>query len=288
MVCSGMITRRKWLAGTLAAALVPRAEDRAREPFRLGLTPVFLDNDVRLLDLLREYLEPRLQRPVQLIKRRSYQEITVLLLAGRLDAAWICGYPYVQYRRRLALVAAPLWRGAPLYRSYIIVPRGSRARALDDLRGTIHAFSDPDSNSGYLVTAALLVERGESPGSFFRHVFFTYGHRNVVRAVARRLADSGSVDGYVFEVMRAREPELTDACRILRRSREYGFPPVACRRGDAHKPSIRALRSALIDMPSSPPGRTILEILALDGFAFVSPDVYASIEVNASLLARAT
>ena len=32
----------------------------------------------------------------------------------------------------------------------------AEAKSFDDIRGTVHAFSDPDSTSGYLVTRYLL------------------------------------------------------------------------------------------------------------------------------------
>jgi phosphonate transport system substrate-binding protein len=90
---------------------------------------------------------------VRLVTRRTYQEITSLLISGQLDAAWICGFPFVAHRARLALVAVPLWQGKPLYRSYLIAARDRQANGLDDLKGDIHAFSDPDSNSGWLACA---------------------------------------------------------------------------------------------------------------------------------------
>src|SRR3989304_7118889 len=133
--------------------------------------------------------------------RRTYQETPALLLSGYLDAAWICGYPFIQYQDRLSLVAVPVWRGRPKYQSYLIVGRDRPVAGVSDLRGDIHAFSDPDSNSGYLVTQALLADEGEIPSTYFSKTFFTYSHRDVVRAVAAGLAESGSVDGYVWEVM---------------------------------------------------------------------------------------
>ena len=75
-------------------------------------------------------------------------------------------------------------------------------------RVTSTRFPIPDSNSGYLVTRGLLADKGTSPEAFFRQFFYTYGHRNVVRAVAAGLAQSGSVDGYVWEVLQEVEPEL--------------------------------------------------------------------------------
>ena len=280
----GLLSRRRLTAMLAGTALAPFAA-RGQTGLTFGLTPVFLDNDTRLLALMQRYFERHTGRPVSLVKRRSYQEVTVLLLAGQLDAAWICGYPYVQHRDRLTLVAVPVWRGAPLYRSYIIVRRDHPARRVEDLAGDIHAFSDPDSNSGYLATATYLIRRGRRPGEFFRHVFFTYGHRNVVRAVARGLADSGSVDGYVFEVLAERSPELVAGCRVLHRSAQFGFPPVAARTGS---PDTEVLRAALLAMPQDAVGREILGLLRLDGFTETAPSLYDTIAANARILALAS
>ena len=217
---------RRQLLAIVAAGLtgLARAARGGGEPLRFGLTPVLLDSDVQLLAALRRYLGDRLDRPVELIKRRTYQEITLLLLSGQLDVAWICGFPFVQYREQLALVAVPLCRGQPLYQSYLIANPANEATTVEDLRGDVHAFSDPDSNSGFLVTRALLAEMQQSPERFFRHHFFTYGHRNVIRAVASGLADSGSVDGYVFDVVQDLEPDLLEGARVVRRSEWLGFP----------------------------------------------------------------
>ncbi len=283
-VAGGLLSRRR-LTAMLGGAVLAPAIGRGEAGLRFGLTPVFLDNDARLLALMQRYLERHTGRPVTLVKRRSYQEVTVLLLAGQLDAAWICGYPYVQHRDRLALVAVPVWRGAPLYRSYIIVRRDHPARRVEDLGGDIHAFSDPDSNSGYLATATYLIRRGRRPGSFFRHFFFTYGHRNVVRAVARGLADSGSVDGYVYEVLAERAPELVAGCRVLHRSGQFGFPPVAAR---SDSTAARPLQAALLAMPEDATGREILALLRLDGFTKAAPSLYDTIAANARILALAS
>ena len=210
------VGRRDMLAGLITTALLrPMNPARAAETVSIGLNPLFLDSDIQLLSLLQSYLAERLGRPVQLIKRRTYQEITALLLSGQLDAAWVCDDPYVQHEDQFELLAVPLYRHEPLYQTYVIVSEGSKAQSFDDIRGTIHAFSDPDSTSGFLVTRYLLALRHTTPAQFFRTFFFTYGHRNVVRAVATGLAESGSIDGYVWDVMREREPELINKTRVV-------------------------------------------------------------------------
>jgi phosphonate transport system substrate-binding protein len=265
------IPRRGFLSGAAASLIAPMPIARASTSLSFGLTPVFLESDIALLDNLQSYLSRTLDRPVSLVKRRTYQEMTALLLSGELDAAWICGFPFVQHPDKLALVAVPLYRHQPLYQSYMIVPVDRAISTWQELRGDIHAFSDPDSNSGYLVTTALLAENHLTPQSFFGTTFFTYGHRNVIRAVAAGLAGSGSVDGYIWDVMSDREPELVSKTRVLRRSELLGFPPIACLRSNHESAGIAQLANALVRTPEDEQGQRLLSMLQLDGFA-VEPD----------------
>ncbi|CUA89564.1 ABC-type phosphate/phosphonate transport system, periplasmic component [Chelatococcus sambhunathii] len=282
---------RRRVIAVLAAALVAcRAGASEAAPIgeiRFGLTPVFLNNDLELLARLQSYLERATGHPVRLITRRTYQEITALLTTRQIDAAWICGYPFVTHRSELQLVAVPLWRSRPLYQSYVIVGNDSEARSVADLAGGIHAFSDPDSNSGFLVTRALLAEMGVRPEGFFARAFFTYGHRNVIRAVASGLAGSGSVDGYVYEVMVQIEPELTGRTRVLRRSEWLAFPPVAAPRTPLDETRLAKLAGALLAMPADPDGHAVLAMLRLDGFAREPASLFDAIAAKVDLLARA-
>ena len=269
------IGRRGVIAGGLAAILLrPCARASAADAVSFGLTPVFLDSDVQLLSMLETYLVARLRRPVQLVKRRTYQEITAMLLSGQLDAAWVCDDPYVQHEDKFALLAVPLYQRQPLYQTYAIVSEANKAQTFDDIRGSVHAFSDPDSTSGYLVTRYLLALRHTTPEQFFRTSFFTYGHRNVVRAVASGLAESGSMDGYVWDVMRAREPELINRTRVVYRSEELGFPPIVGLKSASDAELAKAFSEAFKAMPSDPLGREILTTLGLDGFTDGDPDLY--------------
>lgn len=285
------VNRRRLLSALSASVLpfsclVAPASGADEQPIRFGLTPVFLSNDLELLGNLKAYLERVMGSEVQFVTRRTYQEITAMLVSGQLDAAWICGYPFVQYRERLDLVAVPVWRGEPLYQSYLITRTGRTAKDFTELKGDHHAFSDPDSNSGYLVTRALLAEHGETPAAFFRRTFFTYGHRNVVRAVASGLAESGSVDGYVFEVLREVEPDLIEQTAVLRRSERLGFPPIACPRGAASWPGISRLIAALLSMHDDPQGLSVLDTLRLDRFTTAPPSLFDPIAQKMELVAN--
>ena len=256
--------RRGFLAFAGAMLATPTTL-RAAEPIRLGLTPVFLDNDAEVILRLREALGAGTGRVIDLVQRRTYQEVTGLLLEGGVDAAWLCGFPFLQHEGSLSLVGVPVWRGAPLYRSYLIVGAEDAATGLADLEGGTHSFSDPDSNSGWLVTASDLARMGRRPDTFFQRSLFTFGHRNVVRAVAGGLTRSGSVDGYVWEALTRVEPALTARTRVLSRSEELGFPPFVARRGMMEQPTVTALRTALLSLADTASGKAALDLLQLDG-----------------------
>lgn len=283
------LNRRKLLAlaGAATVALATPAAAQG-DVLRFALTPVFLSSDLDLLDHLKAYLEKATGQDVQLISRRTYQEVTALLVSGQVDGAWLCGFPFVEHKAQLELLAVPIWRGKPLYQSYLICAEDRQAAGIADLEGDIHAFSDPDSNSGYLVTTAELAAQGTTPGRFFKQAIFTYSHFNVVRAVAAGLTQSGSVDGYVYEVLKETNPELTSATRVVRASDWFGFPPIAAPRAAAASPHTAALKQALLHMHEDPSGLALLGMLRLDRFADEQPSLFASIERNWNLVRAIT
>lgn len=282
---SGTFNRQRLIFGSTVFAASGLLQPLfAKEPIRFGLTPVFLSNDLQLLAALEHYLAGATGAPVQLISRRTYQEITALLVSAQLDGAWICGYPFVQFRDRLDLMAVPVWRGRPLYQSCLIVRKEREVTDWRKLKGDIHAFSDPDSNSGFLATRALLARNGLDPQQFFRRFIFTYGHRNVIRAVASGLCQSGSVDGYVLEVLREVEPGLGHAVKVVRASAWFGFPPIASPKSLRRSPRVKALEQALLEMHKSADGRRVLQMLRLEGFTRAPESLFDSIAANMMLV----
>ena len=134
------VSRRVVLSAAAAFTLSRARSLKAQTEVSFGLTPVFLDSDIQLLAALEAYLSGRLQRRVNLVKRRTYQEITAMLLSEQLDAAWICGFPLVQHPDQLALVAVPVCQGKPMYRSYIIAAADDPVTSFAEMRGYVHAF----------------------------------------------------------------------------------------------------------------------------------------------------
>ena len=263
----------------LCVATGSHAGTQPRMPaMRIGLTPVFLDDQSAFLNQWKVYLERKLGRPVVFTQRRNYREILDLLRDGKLDFAWLCGYPYVRGKVHLRLVAVPLYRGEPYYHSYLIVPvSDTKTRSLGDLSGKIFAFSDPDSNSGYLYPEYLLAKQGLQPASFFAKTFYTWSHRKVVEAIAAGVAQGGSVDGYVWDTLSKTHPELTSGTRIVNTSPQFGFPPIVASIS-VSKQDIVSLQEVLFDMAHDTEGADLLDRLNINGFGYGNEHLYDSIE----------
>lgn len=275
--------RRSFLvraAGLSAAALAARtasAATVARGSVRIGLTPVFLDDQVSFTARWRRWFEDKLERPVTFVQRGNYREVVDLVRGGKIDFAWLCGYPYVRHRHEMKLVAVPLWRGQPLYQSYVIADaQNAGIRSLADMRGTVFAYSDPDSNSGYLYPQYALRTASEDPATFFSRTFFTWAHRKVVEAVSIGLASGGAVDGYVWETLAETSPELARGTRIVERSPFLGYPPFVARQ-DIPRADLERMRALLLGMADDVQGAALLARLRLDGFVAGSPGLYDGI-----------
>lgn len=259
--------RRTFLALSAAASALPLlAQAQTNTVVRIGLSPVFLDDQLSFLNDWRDYLQGRIGRAVRFVQRGSYREIMDLLLDQKLDFAWICGYPYVRHKAKLQLLAVPVSDGRPQYRSYLIVPASdTQTGSILDLRGKVFAYSDPDSNSGFLYPRYALMQLKENPDRFFAKTFFTWAHRKIVEAVGSNLAQGGAVDSYVWETLRIYHPELTERTRIVEKSPYFGHTPVVARDG-VSRMEFDAMQEALLGMSQSAAGKDLLKRLNLDGF----------------------
>jgi phosphonate transport system substrate-binding protein len=227
---------------------------------------------------LLDYLERKLQRPVELVQRRTYAEVNDLIATGYVDVGFVCTSAYVAGQRDfdMQLLVAPEVEGETVYYSVLIVPAASEAYSMDDLRGKVFAFTDPMSNTGHNYPRYLVQQLGETAESFFARTFFTYSHDDAIRAVASGLADGAAVDSLVYDYAIQREPELAQRTKIIHRSEPFGIPPVVA--GPQTRPQIAAeVRDLLIGMAADPEGRNVLNGLNIDRFVTVEDRIYDSV-----------
>ncbi len=258
--------------GVPGQALAASTTGSTRAPLRVAVASMVSPKETfKTYQDLLQYLGARLDRPVELVQRKTYAEVNDLVRTGGIDLAFVCSQAYVEGQQDfgMELLAAPQVRGQTVYYSYVIVPADSPASQFDDLRDKVFAFTDPDSNTGRLVPTYLLQQRGLTPEDFFRKVVYTYSHDNSVKAVADKLVDGAAVDSLVYDYTVARDPALAARTRVILRSEPFGAPPVVV--NPALAPDLKSrLREAILGMHEDPRGRDILDGLMID--RFVVPD----------------
>ncbi|WP_224957709.1 substrate-binding domain-containing protein [Geomonas subterranea] len=233
------------------------------------------------LTYYREFLDfigSELGRPVEYVDAPSYEETNEMLENRSIDAAIVCSGPYVDGHSKfgLELLAAPEAYGAANYYSYIIVPKDSPARTLNDLKGKSFAFTDPLSNTGKLVPEYLLAKQGQSFGTFFSKTVYSGSHDKSIQAVAGTLVDGAAVDSLIWEYLNKTKPELTARTRIIFKSEPYATPPFVVH--PALDPAVKErLRTILLTAHTTPRGKMILEKMMTDRYVPVEDRAYDSV-----------
>jgi phosphonate transport system substrate-binding protein len=227
---------------------------------------------------LLDYIGAKLGREIEFVQRKTYGEINELLARGQIEMAFICSGPYALGKEKygIELLATPQVQNSHFYQSYLIVNKNSIYKSLADLRGSIFAFTDPDSNSGKLVPTVWLAQMGEKPETFFRKTIYTYSHDNAILAVARGLVNGAAVDGLIWEYFHQKNPIFTSKTRVIRKSEPYGIPPIVVAKSLA--PQMKTLiRQELFAMHQDPEGQKILNELLIERFISPRDEWYDSI-----------
>lgn len=225
-----------------------------------------------------DYISRKMGVPVELVQRDTYAEVNALVKDRKISAAFVCSGAYIDGKRDfgMELLVAPMAYGEPFYYSYIIVPRGSKAKRLEDLKGKRFAFTDPMSNTGKLAPTYMIGKIGERPESFFSDIIYTYSHDKSIEAVARGLVDAAAVDSLIWDYANTTNAEFTSNTKIIIKSPPYGIPPVVIPAGMA--PELKEkLRHILLDMHLDAEGRSILEKVKIERFIKIEDSAYDSI-----------
>ncbi|NWF71189.1 MAG: phosphate/phosphite/phosphonate ABC transporter substrate-binding protein [Chloroflexi bacterium] len=247
-------------------------------PLRISVAAVISPRGtVESYQPLLDYLSDALNRPVELVQRRTYEETNDLVESGEVDLAFVCTSAYITGHENfdMRLLVAPEVNGATTYHSLLIVPIDSPAQTMADLQGTVFAFTDPISNSGRVYPTYLVQQLGFTPETFFARTFFTYNHDDAIRAVADQLADGAAVDSLVYEYALERDPTLSERIRIIHRSPAFGIPPVVV--SPNIRPQTQALmQETLLGMSENAEGRAALASLGIDAFVLIDDSAYDS------------
>lgn len=287
LLCMSILTgsckrsEEKVVAVDLAAKLESQAGTKPLNaaPLKIAIAAVISPRETAAYyDQMMQYVSRKMDRPVEIVQKKTYQEVNDLLERREIAIAFVCAGPYVSGHKKfgMELLVAPMLYGKPFYQAYFIVQKNSPISSLDGLRGKRFAFTDPNSNTGTLVPAYTLSAKGERPESFFRSVIYTYSHDNSIRAVSKGIIEGASVDGLIWEFYRDKKPEFVQNTKIIYKSPLYGIPPVVVH-PDTAGPIKRALKKIFLDMHTDPEGKKILDELKIEKFIVPEDASYDSV-----------
>lgn len=255
---------------------LPTPDAHSAVPLRIAVAAVISPaGTVQSYTPLLQYLEEKLQRPVDLIQRKTYLEVNDLIEHGEVDVAFVCTSAYVEGHDifGMELLAAPQVDGKTTYNSVLIVPSASTARNMADMQDTVFAFTDPISLSGRVYPTYLVHQLGFTPEDFFSRTFFTYSHDEAIRAVASGIADGAAVDSLVYDFAILRDPSLAKKIRVIHRSPDFGIPPVVI--SPFTRPQVKAdIQSLLLAMTNDPAAQDALASIGVERFVTIDDSAY--------------
>lgn len=167
--------------------------------FRIGVLGGENASDrLRSNECLRAKTEELLGVKTKLFAPADYNGVIEGLLGGNLDMAWLGASGYAKVYLTNPDVVEPVLTkinedGSFGYYSIGFTRKDSGISNLDDMKGKVFGFGDPNSTSGYLIPSIEIPAQGYAmkPAAYFKDVVFTGGHEQTIIAVANGDIDAG-------------------------------------------------------------------------------------------------
>lgn len=255
----------------MMAATGAIAEDQIKE-FRIGVMGGENASDrLRSNECVRKTAEELLGVPVKIFAPADYNGVIEGLLGGNLDMAWLGASGYSKVFLTDPDAVEPVLTkinkdGSFGYYSIGFARVDSGINNLDDMKGKVFGFGNPNSTSGYLIPSIEIPQAGYSmkSGEYFKEVKFTGGHEQTIVAVFNGDIDGGVTwadglgnwnDGFNSGALRkATDAGLVDMTQIkeIWRSKLIPEGPIVLRKDLPESVKVK-VTGMLASMPSMDP-----------------------------------
>ena len=257
------------LLTAVTAALVLAGSAHAQEwkqsykTIRYGVTSAENEKDrIARYQGFQAYLEKQLGVKVEIFTAGSYDGVIQALASDQIEFASLGSSAYAAAYTETNGGVEPLLaqvdkEGASGYYSVVTVRCDSGYKSIDDLKGKVLAFADPDSTSGYAVPYFNLVKQGYDPKNFFSAVPFSGSHETGVMGVFNKQFDAAAT---YINTEKSGIPQRMETkgmipsgqiCRIWQ-SPEITNGPLTARK-NLPADLIAAVKTAVKDLPKNDP-----------------------------------
>lgn len=226
------------------------AQDTIRE-FRIGVLGGENAQDrMTSNECVRAYVQDLLGVETKIFTPADYDGVIQGLLGGTIDMAWLGASAYAKtYLTDPEAVDVVLTKtnldGSVGYHSIGFARKDKGITSLEDMKGKVFAFGDPNSTSGYLIPSIEIpqaIGATMESGDYFSEVKFVGGHEQTIVAVNNGEVDAGVTwadgqgnweDGYNSGALRkAVDSGIVDMNDLVQiwKSKEIPEGPIVLRR----------------------------------------------------------
>ena len=229
---------------------------------------------------LKEYLEEKLGKKVELIVTTDYSSMIEAMRHGRLDLAYFGPLSYVLAKQKSDIepFAAIRQHGKTTYQAVIIANKSAGITKLEDIAGKDVAFGDKASTSSHLIPKSMLAEKNLYAGKDYKE-HFVGAHDAVAMSVQNGHAQAGGLSKPIFETLVQRGLVKPDKVAVIAESKPFPQYPWTMR--SSLNPELRQqIRVAFLEINDP----AILKPFKAEGFGAVSDKDYDVVRNLGSLL----
>lgn len=235
-------------------------------------------DNVKKIEHFLQTLEEKSGYPLKPFYVDDYSRLSQTLREHPNALAWTCGAPYVEdhIKDQQQLIAVPLFKKAPFYKSLIVTQKHNPGKSLSDFKGKIFVYSDPRSNSGYVAPSWLLKKNGIDINNFFHLKLHAGTHERSLEALYKGLANVGAIDEYIWFNYTKSKPEIAERLHVIDEIGPFPFTPIVAG-SQVPKDVIKNIQDALVKLDGEGL-KTLDKNFGLDGFVIKDDSFYQPIK----------
>jgi ABC-type phosphate/phosphonate transport system substrate-binding protein len=228
--------------------------------------------------------------PVEFVEHGPPKLLSDLWARDDLGVVQMCGLPASLRKPAPTVLAAPQpslprYQGKAIYMSDIAVRADAPWHTLEDTFGGVAGYTLKDSQSGYFAFRSLLLTK--HPHAKYRQIVGgLLNPRGVIQALINNKIDVGPLDGYVFDLLRAGDPQFASQVRVVAVTDPTPMPPLVAT-SSLTSQKVENLRDAFRRAHEEPSLSMALKTILVERFVVPDLSVYDETKRRAERVERA-
>lgn len=249
--------------------------DKWPEKVRIGLIPTEGGADiVKRFQPLIAHLEKVLGIPVEAVSASDYAGVITAMAHKHIEFAYLGPKSYTEAAEKAEAQALALEKnkkGEAGYYGVIITRKDSGITTMDQAKGHLFAFTDPNSTSGFLVPNVLFArDMKVDPKAYFKEIKFSGSHGASILAIKNGSIEVAATNNIDLDRMAEKGEVSWEDFNVLWKSELIPGSPM-CARKDLPESLKAAFAGALMLFNSDAAG---LDKLQIGGYGPASDQTY--------------